>query len=196
MLTSPQQATNRTADGIEELALVFLNFFRKADASESIDTDAARQAGAIPYKVVDGQVVFLIVTSRRTGRWIFPKGAPIEGLSPPEVAAREAFEEAGVEGMVGAAPLGFYSTVKVKGVRRIGVEVDLYPLEVETQHEVWPETGQRHRHWVLLPEARRLLSDQRLSELATALQDRVLRGHALQGQRFEQPQPANASISR
>ena len=176
--------------------MFFSKLFRKADAPELLDAEAARQAGAIPYKVVDGQVVFLIVTSRRTGRWIFPKGAPIEGLSPPEVAAREAYEEGGVEGLVGEAPLGFYSTVKVKGVRRIGVEVNLYPLEVETQHDTWPETGQRHRHWVLLPEARRLLSDQRLTELATALQERVLRGQALEGQRFEQSQPANASISR
>lgn len=177
--------------------MFFSRLFRKADPPQTLDIETARQAGAIPYKVIDRQVVFLIVTSRRTGRWIFPKGAPIDGLSPPEVAAREAFEEAGVEGVVTEAPIGSYSTVKVKGVRRMDVEVDMYPLKVEAQHDSWPEKGQRHRHWVLLPEARRLLSDARLVELAGELAERVLGGEAIRGQRHEQPQPpANASISR
>jgi len=80
--------------------------------------------------------------------------------------------------------------VKVKGVRRIGFDVDMYPLAVETQHETWPEIGQRHRHWVLLPEARRLLSDPRLADLASELQERLM-------PRGEAPQPpANASITR
>lgn len=175
--------------------MIFSRLFRKAEFPERLDAEAARQAGAIPYKLLEGQVVFLIVTSRRTGRWIFPKGAPIEGLSRSQVAAREAFEEAGVEGMVGEQPIGSYSTVKVKGVRRIGVEVDMYPLEVEIQHEIWPETGQRHRHWVLLPEARRLLSDARLVELASEVQERALRGNGIEGQRYAQAQPANASIN-
>jgi 8-oxo-dGTP pyrophosphatase MutT (NUDIX family) len=172
------------------LFLFFSRFLRGQGTQQPLDGDAPRQSGAIPYKIVQGQVVFLIVTSRRTGRWIFPKGAPIDGLSPREVAAREAFEEAGVEGAVGDEPLGSYRTVKVKGVRRVGFEVDMYPLAVGTQHETWPEIGQRHRHWVLLAEARRLLSDPRLAELAAELQARLL-------QRGDRPQPpANASITR
>lgn len=173
--------------------MIFSRLFRKAEFPERLDAEAARQAGAIPYKVLEGQVAFLIVTSRRTGRWIFPKGAPIEGLSHSQVAAREAFEEAGVEGIVGEKPLGSYRTVKVKGVRRIGVVVDMYPLEVEIQHEIWPETGQRHRQWVLLSEASRLLSDARLVELASEVQERTLRGSEFKGLRHVQAQPANAS---
>jgi 8-oxo-dGTP pyrophosphatase MutT (NUDIX family) len=177
--------------------LFFSEFFRKRADAPPLDSVSARQSGAIPYKIVDGQVVFLIVTSRRTGRWIFPKGAPIEGLTPQQVAAREALEEAGVEGVVEDAPLGSYSAVKVKGVRRIGIEVDMYPLAVEAQHETWPETGQRHRHWVLLPEARRLLSEPRLAEMAVQLHKRLLR-HRVHGERAGQSRqpPANASINR
>jgi 8-oxo-dGTP pyrophosphatase MutT (NUDIX family) len=169
--------------------LFFSKFLRRQDPQQPIDGEAPRQSGAIPYRIVEGQIAFLIVTSRRTGRWIFPKGAPIEGLTPPQVAAREAFEEAGVEGVIGDTPLGSYRTVKVKGVRRVAFEVDMYPLAVETQHETWPETGQRHRHWVLLPEARRLLSDKRLAELAAELQAQLLN-------RSGAPQPATASITR
>jgi 8-oxo-dGTP pyrophosphatase MutT (NUDIX family) len=136
--------------------------------------DAARQVGAIPFTVVQGQAVFLIITSRRSGRWIFPKGAPIEGLSPWQVAMHEAFEEAGVEGRVDTQPIGFYRTMKTLAIRRSVIEVDMYPLRVTRQLDEWPEMKSRHRHWVILPEARRLLSEPRLAELASALSRRVL----------------------
>jgi len=72
---------------MEGRRLFISKFFRRQYPQQPIESDAPRQSGAIPYKIVEGQVVFLIVTSRRTGRWIFPKGAPIEGLAPREVAA-------------------------------------------------------------------------------------------------------------
>jgi 8-oxo-dGTP pyrophosphatase MutT (NUDIX family) len=130
-----------------------------------VTTSAVRQVGAIPYTLVEGKVVFLIITSRRTGRWVFPKGAPDPAHAPWDQAAIEAFEEAGVEGRVETVPVGDYRTVKTKGVRRIHVDVDMFPLKVERQLDDWPERGQRYRHWVTLTEARRLLSDRRLVEL-------------------------------
>ncbi len=136
---------------------------------------AARQAGAIPYTMVKGQPAFLLVTSRGTGRWIYPKGAPIEGLEPWQVAAREAYEEAGIEGEVETRPIGSYRTVKRSGLTRSVIEVDLYPLRMVRQLDDWPEKGQRHRHWVILPDARRLLSDPGLVE-ATAILARRLAG--------------------
>jgi 8-oxo-dGTP pyrophosphatase MutT (NUDIX family) len=136
--------------------------------------DIARQAGAIPFTVVQGHLVFLIITSRRSGRWIFPKGAPIEGLSPWQVAMQEAFEEAGVAGDIYTQPIGSYRTMKMLALRRAIIEVDMYPLRVTRQFDNWPEMKSRHRHWVILPEARRLLSEPRLSELALLLSRRVL----------------------
>jgi len=133
----------------------------------------ARQSGAIPYTMVKGQPVFLIVTSRGTGRWIYPKGSFIEGLTPWQTAAREAFEEAGVEGDVEVTPVGMYRTVKRSGLSRSVVEVDLYPLKVVRQLDEWPEMTQRHRHWVILPDARRLLSDPQLVELTKLLARRL-----------------------
>lgn len=136
--------------------------------------EAARQSGAVPYTVVKGQVVFLIVTSRRTGRWIFPKGAPIEDFEPWQVAALEALEEAGVEGEVETQPIGSYRTMKTLAIRRAVIEVDMYPLRVTRQLDDWQEKKYRHRHWVILPEAQRLLSEPRLAELAARLSRRVL----------------------
>jgi len=65
---------------------------------------AVRQAGAIPSTIVQGQVVFLLITSRRSGRWIFPKGELVEGMTPWALAAHEAFEEAGI--FLAYAPAG------------------------------------------------------------------------------------------
>lgn len=137
-------------------------------------TPLARQAGAIPYTVVKGQAVFLLVTSRRTGRWIFPKGELSEAMQPWELAAHEAFEEAGVKGEIETQPIGSYRTMKTSGIRRYPIVVDLYPLRVTEQFEEWPEKNQRHRHWAILPEAKRLLSEPRLKELAALLSRRLM----------------------
>ena len=137
---------------------------------------AERKFGAIPYRHVDGEIVFLMITARRTGKWIFPKGGPMEGLTPAESAAEEAYEEAGVRGRVAAAPAGHYRTFKARpgkarpGKARRGGEVpvlvEMYPLEVAEQFDDWPEKGERRRHWATLAEARRLLSEPGLVALA------------------------------
>lgn len=124
-----------------------------------------RQSGALPYTLVEGRVVFLLVTSRRTGRWIFPKGSISSGMTAWDSAAKEAMEEAGVLGTVSQESLGSYQ-ISDKGVL---VDVDLYPLKVETQLDEWDEMHQRLRHWVLLAEARRLLAERSLVRLAEKL---------------------------
>ncbi len=67
------------------------------------------QYGALPYRLrKDGQLEFLLVTSRTTRRWIIPKGWPMGERPPHKVAAREALEEAGVEGRIGKRAVGHY----------------------------------------------------------------------------------------
>lgn len=124
-----------------------------------------RQSGALPYSIVDNRVVFLLVTSRKTGRWIFPKGSISTGMTPWDSAAKEALEEAGVSGQIGTSPIGTYENSD-KGMR---TEIDLYPLRVEAQLPEWQEMDQRLRHWALLTEAKRLLADRSLSSITEAL---------------------------
>lgn len=133
-------------------------------------TPGMRQAGALPYSEVEGRVVFLLITSRRTGRWIFPKGDIELGMTPWESAANEALEEAGVSGQISSEPVGSYRSSSDGSTL---VDVDLYPLRVETQLDVWKEMDQRLRHWAVLPEARRLLNDSALSRLAVKLQTQL-----------------------
>lgn len=134
--------------------------------------EGLRQAGALPYSLVEGRVVFLLITSRRTGRWIFPKGDIEPGMTPWESAANEALEEAGVTGEVSTEPVGSYrSSASTDG--SVLIDVDLFPLRVENQLTTWREMDQRLRHWAVLPEARRLLNDRALSRLAARLHSQL-----------------------
>ena len=54
------------------------------------------------------------------------------------------------------------------------VDVDIFPMRVEQQLDVWKEMDQRLRHWAVLPEAKRLLADPALNRLATALHNRLV----------------------
>ncbi|PPC86262.1 MAG: NUDIX hydrolase [Hyphomicrobium sp.] len=131
----------------------------------------------MPYALHKKRVTFLLITSRRSGRWIFPKGSMIDGQQPWETAALEAFEEAGVEGNIGRQLIGTYRTIKKGPMVRKVVEVDMYPLLVTHQHTTWAEMKSRHRHWVLLPEAKRLLSDPVLAGLAKELGQSLVASH-------------------
>lgn len=134
--------------------------------SDTLSGRATPQAGVIPYVVEDGVPVFLLITSRRTGRWIFPKGACGGSERPEECARREAWEEAGVDGEITGPPIGVYRDMKVRP-RGCGViEVELYPMQVSRQDESWPEKGDRTRHWATLEEAKRLITTPGLLELA------------------------------
>lgn len=134
-------------------------------------SEIERQAGSIPYAVVNGQIAVLLVTSRRSGRWIFPKGRLMSGLQAHETAALEAQEEAGVEGVVSPTPLGLWRTIKRRGVRLSPLEVDMFPLRVTQQFDTWEEQTERRRHWASLREAQRLIADSHLADIALKLRE-------------------------
>lgn len=135
---------------------------------------ASPQVGVIPYAVKDGEVALLLITSRRTGRWIFPKGGVEQGETAEACAAREAWEEAGVEGAVSGEAVGAYRDRKVHPRRARVIEVEMYPFRVDRQRQDWPEQGDRQRHWATLEEARALVTTPGLIELAETVCERAL----------------------
>lgn len=140
--------------------------------SPKVETPAQlRQSGALPYAMVDGRMAFLLITSRRSGKWIFPKGAIEPNMTAWDSAAMEALEEAGVSGQIEQTPIGSYRA-STGGNSVTLVDVDLYPLLVTQQHDIWREQNQRLRHWVTLSEAKRLLTDRTISRLAVKLHAR------------------------
>jgi 8-oxo-dGTP pyrophosphatase MutT (NUDIX family) len=106
------------------------------------------QYAALPWRErPDGRQV-LLVTSRETGRWVLPKGWPMKRLPPPEAAAREAFEEAGVRGEIGSQPAGAYTYLKAfNEVLAFRCQVQVFPLRVDEELADWPERGERTRRW-------------------------------------------------
>lgn len=108
-----------------------------------------KQYGVLPYRTGKaGAVEILLVTSRRTGRWVIPKGHPIGGLTPSDSAAREAFEEAGMEGDTGTVEIGAYRYTKLLrfGLTR-RARVIVFPMQVTRELRAWPEQHQRRRQW-------------------------------------------------
>jgi 8-oxo-dGTP pyrophosphatase MutT (NUDIX family) len=105
----------------------------------------------------DGQRLVMLVTSRETRRWIIPKGWAEKGLEPHALAAKEAYEEAGLQGEVGQEPVGTYRYIKYfrgkKSTKTVPCEVTVFPLMVERQLETWPEKGQRDTRWFTPAEA-------------------------------------------
>lgn len=144
------------------------------------DDAKGTQFGVIPYRIVDGQVVFLMITSRRSANWVFPKGSPIKGLSSTETAAQEAFEEAGVRGEIGDEAIGYYLHPRNKDAAVLD-RVKLFPMHVTEQLDEWPEEAERFRHWALLPQTRRLLASRQAARLAMDLNRRLTRDNQLPG---------------
>jgi 8-oxo-dGTP pyrophosphatase MutT (NUDIX family) len=107
------------------------------------------QLAALPYRQVEGRLEVLLVTSRETRRWIIPKGWAEKGTKPHDMAAREAFEEAGVRGKVRKCPHGSYRYEKrLTAKRSVECEVTVFLLEVEQELADWPEKGERERRWL------------------------------------------------
>jgi 8-oxo-dGTP pyrophosphatase MutT (NUDIX family) len=119
------------------------------------------QAGVIAYRILDGKVQVLLMTSRDSGRWIIPKGNVNGGATPAKAAEKEAYEEAGVKGTIaGSAPLGIYTYLKTlaSGETRTAT-VEVYLLRVKRRLKQWPEKGERKLSWVSTREAVGLIEE-------------------------------------
>ena len=94
-------AANRVSIGRSRSA----GFFRPLHSGKP---KACEQVAAVCYRFLDGAIEFLLVRTRR-GRWTFPKGGLEPGLTHAQVAALEAFEEAGVHGRMEATRFARYT---------------------------------------------------------------------------------------
>lgn len=131
------------------------------------DREPRVQSAALPWRrTLAGEIEVLLVTSRETRRWVTPKGWPIKGLKSFQTAAREAFEEAGVEGEIAKKKIGVYHYDKrLRSGRLQKVRVAVYPLQVATEAEVWPEIGQRDKLWTGLEAAAELVQEPELAAI-------------------------------
>jgi len=107
-----------------------------------------RQFAALPLAVQGGEVMVMLVTSRETRRWVLPKGWAEPHLAPHELAAKEAYEEAGLVGQVDSKLAGSYRYYKrLRDGRSRPCKVGVFRLWVSRQLEDWPEREQRETRW-------------------------------------------------
>ncbi len=122
------------------------------------------QSAVIPFRLRHGELEILMITSRKKKRWIIPKGIKEPDLTAWDSAAKEALEEAGVEGRVSTTPAGTYRYDKWGGT----CTVEVYTLEVEKVHRSWLESF-RLRRWLSLGEAVALIREEELRRILRRL---------------------------
>jgi 8-oxo-dGTP pyrophosphatase MutT (NUDIX family) len=128
--------------------------------------DELLQVAALPWRQGEAGLEVMMITSRETQRWVIPKGGRMRGLSDPEAAAQEAYEEAGVQGDLNPEPIGEYHYDKrLKSGALRPCRVMVYPLEVFIQLGAFPEAGQRDLRWMSPPDAAEAVDEADLAEL-------------------------------
>lgn len=129
------------------------------------------QVAALCYRDGDAGREVLLITSRDTGRWIVPKGWPIDGLDGSGAALHEAWEEAGVaEADVQPTHIGTYEYEKnlIEGMS-VPVETRVYLARVSDLAKQYPEAGERKRKWFSPQEAAKLVDEPDLKALIASI---------------------------
>jgi 8-oxo-dGTP pyrophosphatase MutT (NUDIX family) len=130
-----------------------------------------QQVAAVCYRVRGAAIEFLLVQTRGSGRWTFPKGSAEPGLTHAQAAALEAFEEAGVHGRMEETSFASYVRGKAgasrKSVPSKKQTVIAHLCEV-TRLEA-PQEFDRNPTWLSPEKAKRCLREGRGSEYAADL---------------------------
>jgi 8-oxo-dGTP pyrophosphatase MutT (NUDIX family) len=145
------------------------------------------QVAAVCYRIRRGTIEFLLVQTRGSARWIFPKGSAEPGLTHAQAAAIEAFEEAGVHGRIEEA--AFVRYVSRRQVNRRNARRSVAKALVVSAHlcEVRrlcnPKEPNRNRTWFSVEETKQRLREDRNddegAEFARVVQHAVTRIHRL-----------------
>ncbi len=119
------------------------------------------QAAALPIR--DGLVC--LVTSRGGRRWVIPKGHIEIGHTPEEAASTEAFEEAGLIGIMNPVSVGTYHYEKYHRSHAVSVFI----MTVTEEKANWPERRERTREWVTFETALARLAEPELRVIVQAV---------------------------
>ncbi|MBK1636919.1 NUDIX hydrolase [Rhodovulum adriaticum] len=131
----------------------------------------ARQIAALPlHRDAGGRLQVLMVTSRRTKRWVMPKGWHMDGKKPWRAAEIEALEEAGAVGHIATTPIGEYTYDKIlDNGDGLPCTVEVFPMLVDRLKRNWKERKERKRHWFNLRQAAKRVDEPDLAALLNRL---------------------------
>lgn len=133
--------------------------------SKVAKTTVRTQFAALCYRIRNDEVQICLITSRRTKRWILPKGWPMDNQTPAEAAATEAWEEAGLTGKPYDICLGVYNYTKIKTNGSLPILTLVYPVKVRNVHSTWPEAHERKRRWMTPAKAAKKVKEPALKQI-------------------------------
>ena len=108
----------------------------------------------------------MLITSRGTGRWIIPKGWPMERLAPHEAAPRRRWRRAGWSGRSARSRSAFYRYEKqADSADRAAMRGDGVCARSGRQLLQWPEQHQRRTRWFALHEAAEAVQEPELADM-------------------------------
>ncbi|HPT50019.1 MAG TPA: histidine phosphatase family protein [Accumulibacter sp.] len=127
------------------------------------------QSGVLPYRRKNGELQIMVVASRKGTRWVIPKGVRELELSLRDSAVKEAFEEAGIRGLVDEEPIGVFDYKKWDGV----CQVTVFPLAVTecVTRKHWEESH-RKRRWFNVKKVLKRIDEPGLRKLVKELRQR------------------------
>jgi 8-oxo-dGTP pyrophosphatase MutT (NUDIX family) len=138
--------------------------------------DPRSQVAALCWRMHRDRVEVLLITSRDTGRWVLPKGWPMDGRDAPGAAAQEAWEEAGVTGVVKPDVIGLFGYDKVIApAATLPCMVSVFALRVAALARRFPERKERRRKWFSAEAAARKVAEPELRTLLRAVAKGQLR---------------------
>lgn len=126
--------------------------------------ESREQVAAVCYRIRRRKLEFLLVRTRK-GRWTFPKGGVIRGLTHAQSAGLEAFEEAGVHGRIEERSFASYTLRKRGNSPEAVTHAHLCEvLRLET-----PQETNRRPTWFPKEQTQACLGERRTSDDARAL---------------------------
>jgi len=126
-----------------------------------------RQAAALPIR--NGRVC--LVTSSNGRRWVIPKGLIEPRQTAGETALQEAWEEAGLTGVLQTEPVGSYLYEKGGGT----CHVTVFVMQVSGAAPQWPEADLRQRVWLTPSSAMERIEDPGLVDIIRLVLGRGLK---------------------
>ncbi len=128
------------------------------------------QSAAIPYRFKGQTLQILLISSSGNNHWSIPKGIIEPGETASRSAAIEAFEEAGIEGVISQQMLDYYLHEKWGST----CTVQVYPLQVThmLSADEWQESH-RSREWFSVKKACSLIKNKPLQTMFLALANRL-----------------------
>ena len=141
-------------------------FFRLAELRR---LRKCEQVAAVCYRLRGRDIEFLLVQTRK-GRWTFPKGSAMPGLTHAQAAALEAFEEAGVHGRMEEASFTRYIQPKRGNMQRsVVTELAVSAHLCEVMRLGPPQEFNRNPTWFPAEKTKRRLREDREPDFGAEL---------------------------